>query len=55
MKRTLSLRKDVLTALSDDELAALGGGEAITAPWCPVIVGRVTMPLLTCLFKCTEV
>jgi hypothetical protein len=52
MKRTLHLRKDVLTELTDGELAALAGADAITAPGCPAV--RLTMPLLTCLFKCTE-
>ena len=50
--RTLRLRKDVLTELSDGELEGLGGGDAITYPWCPAV--RLTMPFLTCLFRCTE-
>lgn len=52
-RRTLRLRKDVLTELSDSELALLAGGDSITHPWCPVIAVR-TMPLYTCLFVCTE-
>ena len=46
--RTLRLRRDVLAELSDDELDLVGGVQAIT-PACP------SMPLLTCLFRCTEV
>jgi hypothetical protein len=52
-RRTLRLRKDVLTELTDSELAAVDGGHAITQPQCPTIVIR-TMPLYSCLFVCTE-
>ncbi len=52
-RRTLRLRKDVLTQLTDSELESLGGGDSITYPRCPVIVVR-TMPLYTCLIVCTE-
>ena len=55
-KRTLRLRTEMLTELvelSDSELGALAGADAITVPGCPAV--RLTMPLLTCLFRCTEV
>jgi hypothetical protein len=47
-KRTLRLRKDVLTELTADELGFVGGIQELT-PKCP------SFPLLTCLFVCTEV
>lgn len=51
MKRTLHLRKDVLAELTEHELEAVAGADAVTLPRCVVVQ---TMPLLTCLFVCTE-
>ncbi|HEX8002783.1 MAG TPA: hypothetical protein VF519_08815 [Mycobacteriales bacterium] len=52
MKRSLRLRKDVLTELCDAELEEVGGGDALSGASCPACIR--TTPLLTCLFKCTE-
>ena len=49
--RALRLRKDVLTELSESELGAVAGADAATRPACFEIN---SMPLYSCLFKCTE-
>ena len=52
MKRTLRLRRDVLTELTESELGALVGAEQATRPACFEVR---TLPLYSCLFICTEV
>lgn len=50
MKRTLNLRSEALTELVADELAEVGGGQAITQ-YCNTLqyCNILTLPLLVCL------
>ena len=50
--RTLRLRKEILTELSASELEAVAG--AAETPTRPACFEIGSMPLYTCLFKCSE-
>jgi len=50
--RTLRLRKEILTDLSASELEAVAA--AAETPTRPACFAIGSMPLYTCLFKCTE-